>query len=172
MFNDAQRGAIEMAWTVWGQNYQSGELSDTSYSQAFRMNSNTIVRAIRTWFVIYNNPIFNSLNAKIYATDEQIEDGSYPPTKLLATSNSRTKSELITDDYGIKETYFDFTNDVELEGTTWYAIVINADGYSPTSNSHIAWKHSYPDPVLPGYTAALETINQSPFEIYFIGADY
>lgn len=159
-------------WKVWAQPFDTGELANTSWRQAFRMNSDTIVRAVRTWFVVYNDPTFTSLNAKIYATDAQVEDGTFPATELLHTSDSRTKSEIHTLPYGVKETYFDFSPTAPLQSDTWYALVINAVGYAPTTSSYLAWKHSYPDPVLTGYTPARETINQSPFQIYFIGAPY
>lgn len=161
-----------MGWTVWARPFESGQLSNTTYRQPFRMNTDTIVIAVRTWFVVFNDPTFTSLNAKIYATDAQVEDGTFPATRLLHTSDSRTKAELFTLPYGVKETYFKFEPTAPLQAGTWYNLVINGVGYAPTSSSYLAWKHSYPDPVLQGYTPARETINQSPFQIYFIGANY
>lgn len=162
-----------MGWRVYGIPYGSGELSDTTLYQPFRPNKNILIRTVRTWFIIFNDPVFTSLNAKIYATDFQVEDGTFPPTKLLQTSDSRTKASIHTDDYGIKETYFTFSPTIELESSTWYALVINASGYTPTSNSYIAWKHSYPDPVLETlWSPSRNTVNKSPFQIYFEGANY
>ncbi len=162
-----------MGWRVWGQPYASGELSNTSYYQPFRMNADTIVKTVRTWFIVYNDPVFTSLTAKIYATDDQIEDGTYPPTKLLYTSDSRTKAQIHNADYGARETWFEFSPTVPLEGNTWYALVINGVGYTPTSSSYLCWMHSYPDAVYDSnYTATRYNVNKSPFQIYFEGAAY
>ena len=161
-----------MAWTVWAQPFGSGELSDTTYYQAFRPNSDFILKAMRTWFVVYNDPVFTDLNAKIYGTNTQ-DESVWPPTKLIATSDSRTKAQIHTQDYGVRETWFEWSPTVDLEANTWYAIVINGTGYTPTSSSYLAWKHSYPDPVLStNYTANLITVNKSPYQLYFIGAAY
>lgn len=162
-------------WDVWARTYESGELANTTLFQPFRMNTDTILKAVRTWFVVFNNPTFTDLNAKIYSDEIRTISGTktgHTPVTLLHTStDSRTKAELHTSDYGVKETYFTF-NEVPLQGDTWYNLVINGTGYSPTASSYLAWKHAYPDPVLTGYTAAVETINSSPFQIYFIGGDY
>lgn len=159
-----------MAWTVWARNWETGQLSDTTLYCTFRMNTNTILRAVRTWIVVYNNPVFTSLNCKIYSNESR--SGVNTPVKLLHTStDSRLKAEIHTLDYGVKETYFTF-DDVPLQGDTWYNLVINGAGYVPTDSSYLAWMHSYPDPVLDGYTPAVETIAVSPYAVYFIGGEY
>lgn|SRR3990167_2048515 len=165
-----------MAWTVWAHNWESGELSNTTLYQPFRMNSDTILKGVRTWIVVFNNPTFTELNCKIYSDEVRTISGTYTdhtPVKLLHTSTDvRTKAELCTLNYGVKETYFTFA-EVPLQADTWYNLVINGTGYSPTSSSYLSWMHSYPDPVLASsYTAAVETINSSPFAIYFIGGTY
>lgn len=162
-----------MGWEVYGQPYDTGELSDTSYYQSFRLNQDTIIKTIRTWFIVFNDPIFTDLTAKIYATDDQIEDGTFPPTKLLHTSDSRLKSQIHTLDYGARETWFQFSPTIPLEGNTWYALVINATGYIPTSSSYLCWMHAYPDPVYQtNWTPSRYTVGKSPFQIYFEGASY
>lgn len=159
-----------MGWQVWADSYDASSLSDKSLYQPFRPNQNILIKALRTWFVIYNDPIFTSLNARIYATDSG-EDRT--PTKLIATSDSRTKAQIHTEDYGIRETWFEWSPVVELEADTWYAIVINGVGYNPTLSSYLSWMKAYPDPVLPtDYTNNLITVHRAPYQIYFIGASY
>lgn len=165
-----------MAWTVWGRRWDTGELANTAMFASFRMNTDTILKAARTWVIVFNNPTFTSLNAKIYSDEVRTISGTktgHTPVTLLHTStDSRTKAEIHTLDHGVKETYFTF-NEIPLQKDTWYNFVINAVGYSPTSGSYLCWKHSYPDPVLStDYTSAVETINSSPFDLYFIGGDY
>lgn len=160
-----------MAWTVWAADWQAGELSDTTLYQPFRMNADTIVLAVRTWFVVYNDPTFTSLNAKIYS--DELRSGVHTPVKLLHTSDSRTKAQLHSQEYGVRETWFEFDPSVPLQGDTWYNLVINGVGYAPTSNSYLAWRHAYPDPVLAtDYVANPLNINAAPFDIYFIGGTY
>jgi hypothetical protein len=140
------------------------------------MNQDTILKAVRTWIVVFNDPTFTDLNCKIYSDEIRSIGGTktgHTPVKLLHTStDSRTKAEIHTLDHGVKEVYFTF-NEVPLQANTWYNLVINGTGYSPTSGSYLAWRHAYPDPVLAtDHVAAVETINGSPFDIYFIGGTY
>lgn len=152
---------------VYGRPYDAGELANTAIYQAIRMNDNAILKAVRVQVVIYNDPTFTDLNCKIYADHSGVVGG------LLATStDSRTKAELTTLDNAWKETYFNF-NDVNLQKDTWYNIVINGTGYSGAdATNHVAWVHAYPDPILTGYTAARETINQAPFYIVPIWSEF
>lgn len=144
---------------VWARPWDSGELANTAIYQAMRMNDNAILQAVRIRLVVYNDPVFTDLNCKIYSDDSGVVGG------LIHTStDSRTAAEIHTLDYAWKETYFTF-NKANLQKDTWYNFVINATGYSPTASSHLAWMHTYPDPMLTGYTAARETANQSPFYI-------
>ena len=149
-----------MGQTVWAHNWEAGELSNTTMFQRFRMNENAVIKGVRTWFVVFNDPTFTNLNCKIYS-----DDNSSPGVLLHTSSGSRTKEELHTQDYAIRETYFNF-GEHALHENTWYNFVINGTGYSPTASSYLAWVHSYPKPMLPGYTAAVETINSAPFAIY------
>lgn len=161
-----------MAWTVWGYAYaDQAEFDSTNVFASFRMNSDTIVQYCRTWFIIFDNPSFVSLTANIYSNRLDGSDNS--PGLLLYSSDARLKSEIHTEDYGVRETWFEFTDTIPLQGDTWYNLVISANTYSPSGNAHIAWKHSYPDPVYTtDYTPAVETINKSPFDFYFIGGEY
>lgn len=169
--SDDFKGGVIMGWSVWGRSFESGDLANTNLYQPFRMNTDTIVKAVRTWIIVYGNPTFTDLNAKIYSSESR--SGTETPVLLLHTSDSRTKAQIHTENYAIRETWFEFTNTAALQGDTWYNLVINGTGYSPTTNSYLAWRHGYPDPVIStNYTAAVETINQAPYDIYFIGGTY
>lgn len=148
---------------VWASNFTAGDFTGTSKFQAFEPNSNLIMDRIRTWFVFIDDPTFTDINAKIYTVG-----GDGTPLSLLATStDSRTKSELISLPHGYKETYFSFNN-IPLEGTSQYALVINGTGYAPTTSSYIAWRIDFPDPIYrnPGISYTIEAINRCPYRMY------
>lgn len=160
-----------MAWTVWGDDWESGQLSNTEKFQTMKFNKNTVLRAIRTWVIVINDPVFTDLNMKIYSNE--IVSGDNTPVKLLHTStDSRTKAEVHTLEHGVKEIYFTF-NDVPLQSETFYNFVINGTGYVPTGSSYLAWMKAFPDPVYSNnFTPSLETLNIAPYQIYAIGSDF
>lgn len=143
-----------MAMRVWGQRWESGELSTTDLSQRIIFNNNIALKAIRTQIIVYNDPTFTDLNMKIYS------DRNGSPQKLLATStNSLTKAEIHTQANALKEIYFEFDN-VSFNGFDTYHLVINGTGYSPTGAAHLAWRKGFVDPV---YTLNLTSI--TPIDI-------
>lgn len=130
-----------MGWIVYGKTYYlDSELTDTSVSQSMKFDYAAILKAVRVWLIYFNDPTFTSLNMKIY------EDLDGVPGELLHTSvNSQLKADVISEDYGVKETWFEFAN-VNLGKNRYYHFVLNAVGYSGASpGSHIAWKNTYPD---------------------------
>lgn len=152
---------------VWANNFTASDFSGTSKYQSFKPNSNIIVDRVRTWFVFINDPVFDSINAKIYSVNSSLE-----PLSLIATSTDvRNKSELISLEHGYKETYFSF-DFVVLQGLSFYALVINGTGYAPTDSSYIAWRHDYPDPIYrdPGLSYASYNINRVPYRMYLRSA--
>lgn len=153
--------------TVWANPFTSSEMTNTDKFIKFKTNKNLVVKGVRTAFVVYNDPVFTSLNAKIYSEDAG-------PGELLYTSiDSRTKAEIHTLANGVKETYFTF-NDIPLQSDTEYNLVINGSGYAPTDNSYLAWKAAFPDPIYsdPGFQYIFTTLNRCPFEMYLIAGEY
>lgn len=158
-----------MGWRVWGDTYDStSSMQDTTLFQPVVMSSNIILRAVRTWIIYYDDPVYTSLSMKIYSNNNN------SPGKLLHTStDSRTQDEIreAGSIAGVREIYFNF-NDVNLKGGDTYHFVINASGYSPTGDAHLAWMKGFPDPVYAGgYTPAGETLVVAPYQIYFIGSN-
>lgn len=160
-----------MGWTVYGDPYLAGELEDLSHFQTVQFQSDIVLRAVRTWVIVYDNPVFTSLSCKIYSNETVGGDNS--PRKLLATSTDvRTKAEIHTLANGIKEIYFNF-NDVPLKGADLYNFVLQGTGYAPAGGSHLAWMKGFPDPVYTaGYTPTLESLAVAPYQIYFIGGAF
>ena len=149
---------------VWANNFTAAEFTGTGKYQSFTPNANIIVDRVRTWFVFINDPIFTSIHAKLYTVDDDLV-----PSQLIASSvDERTKAELLTDLHAYRETYFSFDN-VCLEGSSYYALVINGTGYIPTTTSYIAWRHDYPDPINRNlsFSYIATSINRCPYRIYF-----
>lgn len=161
-----------MGWTVWGDDWPTTEsMQDASLFQTVQFNGNFVLRAARTWIIIFGDPVFTSLSMKIYSN--AVVSGLNSPRKLLHTSTDvRTKAEVHTQPHAVREIYFNFA-DVPVKGNDKYNFVINATGYAPTGNSYLAWRKAFPDPVYSGgYTPAIETVGVAPREIYFIGGAF
>jgi len=159
-----------MAWTVYGDDLTSGDLTGVTKFQPVTFGQDLVLRAVRTWVIVYNDPVFTSLNMKIYSNDNS--SGSHTPKKLLATStNVQLKASVHTEANAVKELWFEFDYPV-FNGADIYNIVINGVGYSPTPTSHLAWMKGFPNPVYStGYTPSMITLPYAPYELYFIGAE-
>jgi hypothetical protein len=166
--SDASEGTA-LTWKIFANNFESGELSNTNKFVNMDFEEDTLLRAVRTWIVVYNDATFTSLNMDVYTN----RSDNTPGVKLASSTNSLTKSEIITLDNGVKEIYFTF-NDVLLDKDDSYNFVMQGVGYSPTSTSYLAWVQAFPDPVytINGFTSTLENINRAPYRIYAIGAKF
>lgn len=150
-----------MAWRVWGKQFESGELEDQTISQPIVINQDTVLIGCRIWIIIYDNPVFTSLNMKIY-------DGA---DLIAQSSNSPTKSEIITLGNGIKEIFFTF-NKVNLKASEEYNFVLNGIGYAPSGGSHISWRLSFPDPVYQhNSTITFVSIPSNPLTLTLVGSN-
>jgi len=154
-------------WNVYGNVLLSSEIDGTDKSQAMkiRTNSDIVLRALRTWFVFYNTPVFTTLSMRLYM------DQGGTPGKLLSTSTTaHVPSDLFTDVYALKGTYFEF-GDVSLKGTNYYWLLPYAVGYTGTDASHIAWVKGWPDnEYRTGLALDYEEIQVSPYRLAVIGA--
>ena len=157
-----------MGWRVWGNVFESGELSNQNKYVRLKPNKNIILDTVRTWVIFYNNPTLTSLTMKIFS-----DDGGTPRKLLHESTTTLLKGDIITENNGVKEIYFEFEN-IPLQEGTHYHFIISGSGYVPTTNSFLAWMHAFPDPVyeITGYTASMPTVNRSSYALYLIGADY
>lgn len=155
-----------MSWQVKADWYSTSELNGISlHGQRVRFNRDIVLRGIRTWFVLYNDPVFTDLSLRIYS------DRSGSPGKLITTSSAVTKAELISLANGCKEAFWELDLPT-FKGTDWFHIVPVASGYTGTSTSHIAWRKGWPDAVYTtGLTPTYTNWPTQPYMIYFIGDD-
>lgn len=159
-----------MGWRVFGEVLKTADIATTPNKRVYqrvKFNDDVILRAFRTWFVFYNNPVFTGLTFDIYANDEQT---NLPSTKITSSSTVWTKAQLISLDHGVKSMYFNF-NDVALQKNTFYHFIPRASGYTGTDNSHLAWRKGWPDPTYTkNLTTNYNTLLTSPYMMSFVGA--
>lgn len=160
-----------MAFRVWGCPYETSDAVDNNVFQPIKMNSNIILKAFRVWVIFYDNPSFTNLRMKIYS--DRTTPLAHNPGKLIATStNSFTKNEISTYANAVREIYFEFP-DINLQGETWYNLVLNMDDYAPVGDEHMAWRNAFPDPVYAtNLVIASSELNAFPFTVYAIGAEF
>jgi len=157
-----------MAWSVWGRDYTTAELTNSTHTARCKMNEHTVLRAVRVGITVLNNPTFTNLSMKIFSDKEDDTKGG-----LIATStNVITKSEITTLANAIKEIYFEF-NDVLLHGSLYYHFGLTGTGHSFSPTSTIAWKKAWPNPIYTlNLTTTLVSSGTAPFDLHFIGADF
>lgn len=149
-----------MTWKVYGNQFTTSDMTGKSQFLKFNPTKNIVLRAIRTWYVFYNDPTFSDLTCKLYGD----QDGE--PGALIATaSNTFNKADLFSDDYALVEVYWEF-NLIPLRQEINYHFVTNCSGYTYSENSHIAWRKGWPDNVYrTGLDLDTEEIHTSPFTL-------
>lgn len=154
-------------WKAYGNVLLTADINGTTKTQAmkFRPNSDVVIRAVRSWFVFYNSPVFTALSLRIY------EDQGGSAGKLLATStNSHSMAEMSTLAYAMKGTYFEFA-DISLKATNYYHVLPYATGYTGTDASHIGWVKGWPDnEYRTGLALDYEEIHVNPYRFAIVGA--
>jgi len=158
-----------MTTRVFGNDFKSGELADTTKFQPFAPKKNIIVDQMGTWIIIFNDPTFTDLKMNIFASS-----GGTPSTLIAAATNTRTKANIHTLDNAVKYIGYTFDN-VPLQTDTTYHIVLSATGYSPTSTKFIAWRQGASQSEITydtGITADLTKIAVQPYMIIISGAEY
>lgn len=129
--------------TVQARPITTVEASNKSLFQTFTMIENTMVNTILAGLVFYNDPDFTNIVMKVYSN----LDGA--PDQLIMTSNNQFIShEIYPEGYlgASKVIGFDF-DPHPFQISQPYHAVINITGYTYSDNKHIAWRHSWPDPV-------------------------
>lgn len=164
---------------LYGTYFETADTTNTNIFQSFVPAQETVLRSFRTWLIMYGDPSFTSVSAKIYS-----DNGGVPGVLLYTSSNAITKTQLFTvdgilstDDHGARGVYFEFLsyNSTAVEGVPLnsgetYHMVLNFVGATFTVNSHIAWVNDVYDPV---YAAApdVEQLDLAPLTLAFIGSE-
>lgn len=154
-------------WKVWADYYENAEFTSGSKTVRTRFNSNIVLEGARVWIVLFNNPTFTNISMDIHG-DESNSKG-----KLLATStNTLSKSQIITLENGVKEIYFSFDK-FPIDGEKWYHFSLRGAGPAFNETTHLAWLKGWPDPVYrKNLSITFEKLLVFPYTIYFIGAEF
>ncbi len=133
-----------MSWRMIGKPILTADLPNAVFQRFRHPTKNVMVTGLQVGVILYNDPVFTSLEARIYS------DSASTPKKLLATStNTWAKAELLeTEAHGVKFAGFSFDG-ITLIAGEYYHLVLYPNGYTGTDASHIAWRMSYPDPQYP-----------------------
>ncbi|MEM5807963.1 MAG: hypothetical protein QW818_02420 [Candidatus Aenigmatarchaeota archaeon] len=132
-----------MSWRVWGNKIENSEAdgTDLKYSLRFRADKNRVIRAIRTWIILYGNPSFTNLRLSIYE-----RQGNSAGKKIATSLNSYSPLQILsTHQNGVKGIWFEFA-DIAIQKNEWYHLQILMNGYSFSESSHVAWVKGFPDP--------------------------
>jgi hypothetical protein len=162
-----------MTWNMIGKPFSTADMSASvpTISQRFRIpttQSPHLLGELVAGIVLFNDPAFTALTMELWS------DRNGSPVRLLATSTTSLAKAavLTTEDHAYKILGFLFDPQPTLNPGTYYHAVIRASGYTGNSSSHIAWRHSYPDPQhADGVT--LEAVNAArfPFDLTFLTAE-
>lgn len=155
-----------MSWDFYANRFETSDFAGAPLIyQPFTLPRDTRVKALRTWFVFYNNPVFDSLTMRIYGSNNGVIGD------LLTTFDKVwTLSEITTFDYASLEIWFDFTNEFWLSGGVEYFLAPDFDSPSFSSSSHVSWVKGFPDPNTTtfGEDVLLTNLNNLPYYIAFI----
>jgi hypothetical protein len=154
-----------MAKDWYGRALIGSELTGTISYQPIIGNSNIHLRAVKILVMIYGNPTISQLTAKIYSDRIGV-----PFKELHQSTTFYEKSQITTENNGLKEIFFEF-NDVSIQANTKYHVVFQANGYNGTDASHMALMTYFPDPAyIDGFTNNQTKLSVMPIHIVLIGA--
>lgn len=155
-----------MAWRVFAEQMFTADYSGSpTHSAKAVMDYDLALKAVRTWVVMFNSPVFTQLQMRIYSNS-----GGYPLDLLHTFTKTWTLAEITSQPYAVREIYFDTTNAFPLIGGETYHFVLWATGYTGTASSHIGWVRTLDDPPYPGFTPEMTDLGIAPFRITYIGA--
>jgi hypothetical protein len=154
-------------YDVYGDSFTTSDFTNGSKSVSFKLESNSIIKYIRTRIILYNDPIFTNITAKI-SYDNNGSIGSLYKNSITTWA----KSQILTLDNGCNELYFEF-EDIVLDKNNKYHFQILGTGANFSDSSHIAWKTSYPFPVyVEGWTPAFRKLPQFPYDFVATGEKF
>lgn len=159
-----------MTWTVYADPFLDADMSMPNKFQPFKATRNTLVLAIRTTIVLVGNPSLEGLRMEVY--NNNLLTNAPSTLKAVSTNTFDTSDLLTTQAHGLSEIYFEFIP-FGVRKTDTYHIVLQADSYTYTTNSHFAWRNVWPDPVYKtNFTVTGNNFLSSPYMINaVIGSD-
>ena len=156
-----------MAETFFGEVLTDADASNQRVFQRWTFGTDVVLERIRCKFLYFNNPSFTSINFKVYS----LNPATNLPSTLLFSSDSRTKTDITADvgslgsghNYGVFETYFDFSDLPALSGSIEYGFVCNGVWSGFTTSSHLQWLMAHPDYPYGGAASTKQALSRSFF---------
>jgi hypothetical protein len=154
-----------MSWLVHAERFETADMTPPfRVYMPFSVTQKVRLKALRTWIVVYNDPVFTSIEMRLYSSRNGV------PQKLLNTSNAILKATLHTLDHGCKEVGFEFDNAEALEADREIILVPYITGYTGNDSSHLAWRREYEDYV---YSDVADRVYKNlllrPYHVAFVG---
>lgn len=162
-----------MTWRMICKPLSTAEMTVASLptvAQAFTLDSTKPHKILRKVVagVFAHNPAFTALTMELWS------DNGGVPCQLIATStNSKARANLLptADNFGITFAFFLF-NDIPLRAGVKYWLALKSTGYTYAALTHLAWRHSWPDPQYQtGLTLTTVMGAKMPLEATIITAD-
>lgn len=156
-----------MAWSVYAERIDTADVAgQPRVIQKVELNKKIALKAVRTWVILFGAPDFDVLEMRIYS-----QRGTALGRHICTFDKTWTRAELSTEDYAVKEIYFDFNDPKFLSAHDQYYFVLFPTTYTGTVDSHVAWVRGIPD--LANETdidLTIENAARAPFHLGFIGA--
>ncbi|MDZ4678395.1 MAG: hypothetical protein SGI74_12900 [Oligoflexia bacterium] len=128
-----------------------------------------ILRGLKTFMILYNDPVFTSLEMRIYS-----DNGGRPGGLVYTSTNVQIKSAITTLANAFKEIWFDFDQLPALPRDETFYFVLWANGYTGIETSHIAWQRAWPNPIQRSSHLNLDGkfLSRFPYQVAIIGGDF
>lgn len=154
---------------IWAEEFQTADMASPIKSFPFKFSENTVVKAVRTWVIAYNDPTFTSLTGHIYS----VRGATKSPSFLVASSiNTQLKAEIVSNQHSLTEIYFEFGTPVHLPKGNWHAFTIQGSDYTYSDSSHLAWVKGWPKSVhRDNLDNEFSDIVLSPYQVHLIGCN-
>lgn len=157
-----------MTWRAYGTQLETADMSNLNKYYSFTSSYDFFIKGIHAWIIVYNDPAFTSLHIELYENAAG-SVGQYEG--LIGTTGTVTKAEIHTDDYALRDVYFEFSTDVIVRKDIRYTAFIQGSGYTYAESSHLALKKAWPKSLYTPTTALTDmNMHKAPYEFYLIGA--
>lgn len=155
---------------VVGQVFKTADLAVDGGTYFHRFSPNIFVelKALQIWIVKYGSVSTDPIGLELRSSY-----ASGNVRKLIATaSNTWTPAQITSENYAVKQIYFEFDRPVLLRKDTEYTLNLKAANYVGTDDAHIAWVKAWPDPIVDFVGSSnFNRIDQFPFHVALIARE-
>ena len=134
-----------MSYRLWAERLETADLAGSlRVAQKITPLHDAHVKSLHSRFVFHGRPDLTGLRLSIH---EMNGDGSIGHALSGGISSKAwTRNEVSSEDFAVKELWFEFDNPPFLQEGDSYFVVPSADSYAGDSDDHVAWVRAWPDP--------------------------